>query len=266
MHLKRTAARARGVSFPMRTHLSLSASALFNARTPLSLCVCSVQHAHTPLSLCVCSVQRAHTPLSLCICLVQHAHTSLSVCSVQHAPNTSLSASALFSVRTPLSLCRLPLFSMRTTSLSLYICLVQHAHTSLSVLICSACAHTSLSASALFSVRTPLSLSLCICSVQRAHTSFSASALFNARTHLSLRLLCESLKRAALSVKTLICCFSNFTCKYSRNHSTIVFILFDFIRRQHDYKIRIFVQINILEGRAVYLNGLRFSHSIIFMI
>ncbi len=60
-----------------------------------------------------------------------------------------------------------------------------------------------------------------------AHTShsLSASALFH-----------ERLKRAALSVKTQICCFSNFTCKYSRNHSTIVFILFDFIRRLHDYK------------------------------
>ncbi len=45
------------------------------------------------------------------------------------------------------------------------------------------------------SVHTSLSLSLCVCSVQ-------------------------------LSVKTQICCFSNFTCKYSRNHSTaIVFIL-----------------------------------------
>ncbi len=29
-----------------------------------------------------------------------------------------------------------------------------------------------------------------------------------------------------IRVKTQICCFSNFTCKYSRNHSTaIVFIL-----------------------------------------
>ncbi len=56
-------------------------------------------------------------------------------------------------------------------------------------------AHLSLS---LFS----LSLSLCICSVER-------------------------LKGAALSVKTqILCSFSNFTCKYSRNHSTaIVFIL-----------------------------------------
>ncbi len=57
------------------------------------------------------------------------------------------------------------------------------------------------SARSLFpSARTPLSLSL----------SLSASALYS-----------ERLKEAAISV-----CFSNFTCKYSRNHSTaIVFIL-----------------------------------------
>ncbi len=62
------------------------------------------------------------------------------------------------------------------------------------------------SARSLFpSARTPLSLSL----------SLSLSALFS-----------ERLKGAALSVKTQICCFSNFTCKYSRNHSTaMVFIL-----------------------------------------
>ncbi len=57
----------------------------------------------------------------------------------------------------------------------------------------------------------------------------------HARTHLSLSLslslsafalFSERLNGAALSVKTLICCFSNFTCKYCRNHSTaIVFIL-----------------------------------------
>ncbi len=41
-----------------------------------------------------------------------------------------------------------------------------------------------------------------------------------------------------LQVKHKLCCFSNFTCKYSRNHSTaIVFILcvFDFMRRRLDY-------------------------------
>ncbi len=73
----------------------------------------------------------------------------------------------------------------------------------------------------------------------------SARSLFpSVRTHLSLslslRLLCSAcatcanvntslhlrLKRAAFLVKTQIYCFSNFTCKYSRNHSTaIVFVL-----------------------------------------
>ncbi len=53
----------------------------------------------------------------------------------------------------------------------------------------------------------------------------------------------------------ILCCFSHFTCKYSRNHSTaIVFILcvFDFIRWRCDYH-DFFVQINILEGRAGYV-------------
>ncbi len=48
------------------------------------------------------------------------------------------------------------------------------------------------------------------------------------------------LKGPVLSVKTQICCFSNFTCKYSRNHSSyclyLMCSLFDFIRRWHDYK------------------------------
>ncbi len=60
-------------------------------------------------------------------------------------------------------------------------------------------------------------------------------------THLSLALsLCvSSVQRAAAEVQRsqsnkILCCFSNFTCKYSRNHSTaIAFMLcvFDFIRR-----------------------------------
>ncbi len=69
----------------------------------------------------------------------------------------------------------------------------------------------------------------------------------SARTHTSLSLslsLSASAQRAAErgagfnSVKQILCCFSNFTCKYRRNHSTaIVFILcvFDFIRRRCDY-------------------------------
>ncbi len=50
----------------------------------------------------------------------------------------------------------------------------------------------------------------------------SASALFSVRTHL----FTLAAERSYVSVKTQIYCFSNFTCKYSRNHSTaIVFIL-----------------------------------------
>ncbi len=81
------------------------------------------------------------------------------------------------------------------------------------------------------------------CTSTCAHTSLSASAQFS-----------ERWRGAVLSVKhryVLICCFSNFTCKYSRNHSTaIVFILcvFDLIRRRSI--IRIFVQINILKRRS----------------
>ncbi len=76
------------------------------------------------------------------------------------------------------------------------------------------------------SARTHLSLSLCLC----------ASALFSERV---------------FSVKTQICC----NYKYSRNHSTaIVFILcVAYLILSYDGSIiRIFVQINILEGRAGY--------------
>ncbi len=75
----------------------------------------------------------------------------------------------------------------------------------------------------------PLSLSLSL--------SLSASALFSFS-------------------KTQIYSFSNFTCKYSRNHSTaIVFILCVayFILSDNGSIIRIFVQINILEGGACYV-------------
>ncbi len=52
-------------------------------------------------------------------------------------------------------------------------------------------------------------------SIQHTSLSLSASALLSARW-----------RAPALSVKTQICCFSNFTCKYSWNHSTaIVFVL-----------------------------------------
>ncbi len=76
-----------------------------------------------------------------------------------------------------------------------------------------------------FSLSLSLSLSL------SPSLSASAQVLFSARQ-----------RRAELnSVKHryYVACFSNFTCKYSRKHSTaIVFILcvFDFIRRQLDYQ------------------------------
>ncbi len=84
--------------------------------------------------------------------------------------------------------------------------------------------------------RTHLSLSLSLClSVQRAH-SLSLSAVCSARS-LS-RLLSRERSSALIQLNTDIMLLSNFTCKYSRNHSTaIVFILcaFDFIRRWCDY-------------------------------
>ncbi len=84
------------------------------------------------------------------------------------------------------------------------------------------------------STRTHLSLSLCVCSARAAHTlSLSLSLL--------LLSFCTARGREEQrfnSVKQILCCFSNLTCKYIRNHSTaIVFILcvFDFIRRRCDY-------------------------------
>ncbi len=78
------------------------------------------------------------------------------------------------------------------------------------------------SARSLFpSMRTPLSLRL-LCSA-RTHLSLSLRLLCSVCAHSSLY---WRLKGAALSVKTQICCFCNFTCKYSRNYSSvIVFIL-----------------------------------------
>ncbi len=115
-----TAAQARGLALPARTHTSLSLSVgvrlLCSARThlSLSLCVCSVQCAHTSLSLslslCVCSVQRAHTSLSLSASaqfLSQHAHTPLShslcVCSVSLQRSAERS-SALIQLNTDIML------------------------------------------------------------------------------------------------------------------------------------------------------------------
>ncbi len=95
----------------------------------------------------------------------------------------------------------------------------------------------------------------CEVSLSQTHLSLSTSALFR-----------EWLKQAALSVKTQICCFSNFTCKYSRNHSTFAFILFDFIRRRHDYKSGFLCRLTSWKGELFVLMGSHFSHYTVFMI
>ncbi len=89
---------------------------------------------------------------------------------------------------------------------------------------------------------------------QRARTPFSlcASALFSKRR-----------RGAALSVKHRYCRFSNFTCKYSRNHSTdvvIILCVFDFIRRRLDYQDFCADKHLGRESWLCNLNGSRFSH------
>ncbi len=99
---------------------------------------------------------------------------------------------------------------MTTVCLSeLNVLLVYPACSKLKILWILSEADGRMSARSLFpSMRTPLSLSA---SAQGTHT------------HLYI---IQRLKGAALSVKTQIWCFSNFTCKNSQNHSTaIVFIL-----------------------------------------
>ncbi len=94
-------------------------------------------------------------------------------------------------------------------------------------------------------------------------TSARARGLsFPLRTHLSLSLslclLCSALfsdrlKGAALSVKHR-CCFSNFTCNYSQNHSYCLYLmcsLFDFIRRRHDYKSGYLCRLTSWKGELV---------------
>ncbi len=71
------------------------------------------------------------------------------------------------------------------------------------------------------------------CLAARTHTPPSLS--------LSLSLCVSSVQRAAAEMQfnKILCYFSNFICKYSRNHSAdIVFILcvFDFIRQRLDYQ------------------------------
>ncbi len=128
-------------------------------------------------------------------------------------------------------------------------------------LVFLACGHTSLSVGAtfLFSTSTHISLSclLSFCSA-RAHTSLSLSpcllSFCSVRAHTSLSLsLSLSLsasaqflfsarqRRAELnSVKQiLVACFSNFTCKYSKNHSTAIVIIlwvFYLTRQRLNYK------------------------------
>ncbi len=133
-----------------------------------------------------------------------------------------------------------------------------HRYCRASARSCSPRAHTPLSL---------LSLSLCVCSVSlpvRAHPlslSLSASAQF---------LFSDRQRGAARfnSVKQILCCFSNLTCKYSRNHSTaIVFILcvFDFIRRRCDYHDFLCADEHLGRESWLCLNGSRFSHYFIFI-
>ncbi len=89
------------------------------------------------------------------------------------------------------------------------------------------------------STRTPLSLSL------------SAQFLFSTHTHLSLSLSLSASAQILFSVRQrraelnsvkhryYVACFSNFTCKYSQNHSTAIVIIlwvFYLIKQRLDYK------------------------------
>ncbi len=109
MHLKMTVARAWGLSFPARAHLSLSPS------PSLSLFLSFPACAHTSLSLPL--------HLSLSFSLSQHAHTPLSL-----SLSISLSLSLFPSMRTHLSLSPSP-------SLSLFLSFPACAH--LSLCVCS---------------------------------------------------------------------------------------------------------------------------------
>ncbi len=158
---------------------------------------------------------------------------------------TKKSAQTLFSLR------ELPVLPREREVL-----LSQHAHTPLSFSLSlsphllsfySARAHTSFSLSlrlfSLYSARAhtslsfSLSLSPRICSVSisaRAYTSLSLSALLS---------FCSAHGREEQSLIQLntdiVACFSNFTCKYSQNHSTAIVIIiwvFYLIRHRLDYK------------------------------
>ncbi len=157
----------------------------------------------------------------------------------------------------------------------------------------SARTHLSLSASAQFlsqHAHTPLSLSLslCVCSVSllaRAHTSLSlcVSALFSARTPLSLSLsfslsLSRSLSALSSARGREEQRFNSVKHRYYVAslilHASIAEITAQLLSLSYVYLISsdngeiimIFVQINILEGRAGYsINGSHFSHYFIFI-
>ncbi len=93
------------------------------------------------------------------------------------------------------------------------------------------------------SAHTPLSLCVCSVSVQRVHTSLSLSMLSfgSARGR-------EEQRFNSVKHRYFVACLSNFTCKYSRNHSTAIVFILCLISEDDSSIIRIFVQINILEG------------------
>ncbi len=200
----------------MHTPLSLSVRQLGSACTHLSL----------SLSRCASSRFSVHTPLSLSLSLsvrqLGSACTHLSL-----SRSLSLCVSSVQRAHTSLSL-----------ALSLCISSVQHAHTPLSRSLTvgqlgSACTHLSLSlsrcASARFSMHTPLSLALSLC----------ASARFSV-----WQLRCSDLSQTRYYVASLIL------------HASVAEITAQLLPLCHVYLIlsddgsiiRIFVQINILEG------------------
>ncbi len=144
---------------------------------------------------------------------------------------------------------------------------VQHVHThlSLSLCICSVsvqCVHTHLSLS--------LSLALCICSisVQHAHTSLSLClhllSFCSARVRTSFCLSASDQflfsarqRRAKLnSVKHryYVACFSNFTCKYSQNHSIAIVIIFYYNFSQDVFQIPILLIYNMFQLSDSYFH------------
>ncbi len=101
------------------------------------------------------------------------------------------------------------------------------------------------SAQFLFSVRKHISLSLSL----SLSLSASAQFLFSVRKHISLSLSLHLLsfcsprgrkEQSLIQLNTdIVACFSNFTCKYSQNHSTVIVIIlwvFYLIRQRLDYK------------------------------